>query len=301
MKRLLLFFLLSAACRRHQSPPPSPSASRADVAARTDPKCTAIAPFYWEIGDVSGKRESGSVGAEYDANSKMTIASASKWIFGAYVVERAKGDLAAVDTNAMTMRSGYVGNNLCVVRSNVKRCFEADKNDVRDDAQVGRFHYAGAHFQKYAVDLGLGALDESGLAAEMKAKLGAELPIEYATPLLAGGAETTPTGYALFLRKILAGKLAIHDALGKNATCTLPGTCPTALSSPAPEAWQYSYGHWVEIDGTFSSPGLFGFYPWIDAKKSTYGIVARKSRADKAYWASVECGRAIRNAYLSAP
>ena len=28
-------------------------------------------------------------------------------------------------------------------------------------------------------------------------------------------------------------------------------------------------------DGAFSSPGLFGFYPWIDAGKTYYGVLAR--------------------------
>jgi hypothetical protein len=73
-----------------------------------------------------------------------------------------------------------------------------------------------------------------------------------------------------------------------------------------PEAWQYSYGHWVETDGSFSSPGLYGFYPWIDASKTRYGLIARKASdhlvgpaADTSYWHSVECGRAVRKAFVA--
>src|SRR5262249_48883407 len=75
------------------------------------------------------------------------------------------------------------------------------------------------------------------------------------------------------------------------------------------EKWHDSIAHWVEEDGTFSSPGADGFYPWIDASKTYYGILARfdpstqSSGEDSgpAYYASVRCGRAIRNAWLNPP
>jgi len=76
-----------------------------------------------------------------------------------------------------------------------------------------------------------------------------------------------------------------------------------ALFAPIPpsESWHYSVAHWVEDDpkvgdGAFSSPGAFGFYPWIDASKSYYGVVARA--APNGAWASVQCGRLIRKAWL---
>jgi hypothetical protein len=87
--------------------------------------------------------------------------------------------------------------------------------------------------------------------------------------------------------------------------CTVSGDgCKATFSPAAPHAWRYSYAHWVEDDaaagddGSFSSPGLFGFYPWIDRTKAHYGIVARKSDAAKAYLQSVECGRLIRRAFF---
>jgi hypothetical protein len=80
--------------------------------------------------------------------------------------------------------------------------------------------------------------------------------------------------------------------------------------SPSPLAWHYSYGHWVEDepgtgDGAFSSPGKFGFYPWIDASKTYYGIVAREDLTPGGtiqtapYYQSALCGRAIRKALLT--
>ena len=75
------------------------------------------------------------------------------------------------------------------------------------------------------------------------------------------------------------------------------------LATPIPlnETWHYSLGHWVEDDpavgdGAFSSAGAFGFYPWVDAGRQFYGVLAR-SAADGGQ-PSMECGRLIRRAWL---
>lgn len=94
---------------------------------------------------------------------------------------------------------------------------------------------------------------------------------------------------------------------------TNPQTCPReAVKTPIPEteSWHYSLGHWVEDDpqvgdGSFNSPGAFGFYPWVSADKRFYGMVAREQRhgvmsgdpGDKPAVASVSCGREIRAAW----
>jgi CubicO group peptidase (beta-lactamase class C family) len=184
------------------------------------------------------------------------------------------------------------------------------------------FDYNGGHFQWYAATatdadppgLGLGSLDVTGLAGEIKNLLGQELNITYSSPVLAGGVRLRPVDYAQFLQKILSGGLAIKNHLGEDPVCTLPGICPTAIYSPAdPSNWHYSWGHWVEDDstigddGAFSSPGAFGFYPWIDSSKKYYGILARKVGTGEesqgvvvpAYTASVMCGRLIRAAFLT--
>ena len=76
------------------------------------------------------------------------------------------------------------------------------------------------------------------------------------------------------------------------------------MYSPFPEQNHYSVGHWVEDDpvhgdGAFSSPGAFGFYPWISANRVAYGIVAREAHVSKAGSDSVVCGRAIRKAWTT--
>jgi hypothetical protein len=55
------------------------------------------------------------------------------------------------------------------------------------------------------------------------------------------------------------------------------------------QAWRYGYGLWTECHqpkwdqncaGIYSSPGLYGFYPWIDRKNNYYGIVGTYNPTD---------------------
>jgi CubicO group peptidase (beta-lactamase class C family) len=158
--------------------------------------------------------------------------------------------------------------------------------------------------QKHASLSGLGAMDNAALAAELRAQLGADIALGYTQPQLAGGVFTTPAAYAVFLRKLLNRQLHMAGLLGSNPVCTNPLTCSAAVYTPIPmtESWHYALGHWVEDDpqvgdGAFSSPGAFGFYPWVDASKTYYGVVARQVL--NGYLASANCGRLVRKAWLT--
>ena len=304
------------------TPTTSQRTQAATQTAQSNPDCTSITPFYWEIGDPSGPLASASLGSSPPAaDTQMKIASASKWFFGAYVLELRNGQPTAADIAALTMRSGYenLSYDSCIKLTasaqqseTVDQCFQqahllGGANSDFTAADVGRFYYNGAHFQKYAdIDLGLGADTNATLAAALSAKIGTDVPIAYDSPQLAAGLTDSAAGYALFLRKILSGGLKMHDALGTNAVCTNPATCATAVYTPIPgtESWHYSLAHWVEDDpkvgdGAFSSPGAFGFYPWIDAAKTTYGVLARYSVGGNAATESVLCGRDIRKAWMT--
>ncbi|MDP3501673.1 MAG: hypothetical protein Q8S33_15150 [Myxococcales bacterium] len=280
-------------------------AAAARQTALSNPLCTAIEPFYWEIGDADGGLVSGARGTMFGADTEVPIASASKWVFGAYVVERLKADLTQLDVNALTMRAGYSSFTSCAGTTTVATCHLSGMNGVLTPANVGRFDYGGGHFQKYGVDLGIGAMTNAMLETEFQRVLGAELTLGFNSPQLAGGMNGTAAGYARLLRKILSGSLEIKAHLGENAACTLRGpSCPTALGSPGGEAMHYSYGHWVEDapgvgDEAFSSAGAFGFYPWIDATKTLYGVVSRREISGGAGMDSLECGRQLRKAFVT--
>ena len=231
------------------------------------------------------------------------------------------GQLSDSDISQLTMRSGYTNLQFdrCVLRSplaahpeTVNSCFHAlhlvgGSNSDFKAKQVGRFFFNGGHFQRLAAsDSRLGELSGSELTNVIGAQLGTGVAFSYDTPQLDAGIRTTPASYAWFLRKILANQLLMHDALGSNAACTNPYRCQAALNTPIPqtEAWHYSLGHWVEDDprvgdGAFSDPGLLGFYPWIDARRTYYGLVARAVRTPSAHVGSMQCGRLIRKAWLT--
>ena len=193
----------------------------------TNALCTAIPSFYWEIGDASGPLLSGSVGTGFGATTKMNIASASKMVFGAYVIERFKADLTKMDPSLMRMLGGYTGfvYDTCLGSTTVSACEGAAKNATVTPADVGVFYYSGGDFQSYAAGaLGLGGDTNAQLATDIKSLVGTELAFTYTSPQLAGGINTSASDYAAFLRKVLAGNLALHDHLGESPVCTLPGT-----------------------------------------------------------------------------
>ncbi|MEE3623312.1 hypothetical protein UCD39_04835 [Nitrospirillum sp. BR 11752] len=276
------------------------------AAANGDAACRGIGDFYWEIGDGTGALASGSRGTRYSANKPLQVASASKLIFAAYVVERVDGRLTPAQLDALEMRSGYDNFNplACFGARTVAACLDRRDNGLVNADHQGRFSYNGGHDQHLAATLGLGDLDRYGLAAEMRRVLGPELALDYAAPRVGGGLKASPSAYAAFLRKVVAGRLRIRDLLGSHPVCTGGPNCPAVQAPELPQPWHYSLNHWVEDgpggDGAFSSPGMMGFYPWISADRRTYGLVAREVVAPRAYLASMACGRALRRAWSSA-
>lgn len=298
----------------------------ATATASSNTACTSITPFYWEIGNAGGQLASGTAGASPPASTTvMLIASASKWIFSTYVVEKQNGMLSASDIKYLNFESGYTNFSSCSTTSTVSSCLsEAGTNGSGTNGDyvsgtVDQFYYNGGHMQKLADSIGLSADNNAALATDIETILGANVTLAYIQPQLAGGIYTTPADYAQFLRNMLDGQYShMLSLLGSNAVCTHTNSsdCPTALYSPvnesAPgltsndvtdEAWHYSLGHWVEDDpavgdGAFSSAGAFGFYPWIDKTKTYYGILARFDAVHaSAGVASALCGRLIRKAW----
>jgi hypothetical protein len=297
------------------TPAPAPTEAQRTLAANGTAQsrnnaCHTVQPFYWEIGNATGRQASASVNVadpaspRYDAGTVIPIASASKWMFSAYVLERRNGAPTAQDTQFLTLRSGYTAFGNCQPTQTIDSCLASGSNGTQVPAHVDRFFYSGGHMQKHASELGLGAMNNGGLATEMRRLLGTDIQLSYFEPQLAFGVVSSADDYARFLRKLMRGDLRLGPLLGTQAVCTDPATCAQALSTPVPaaEKWQYGWGHWVESDpvvgdGSFSSMGAFGFYPWIDANRQTYGIISRWSVQSGATDASVNCGRLIRKAW----
>lgn len=269
------------------------------------PACQGLGDYYWEIGDANGRLLHGQRGFSVRPEKEMHLASASKWVFGAYVAQRSNGRPGQSEIAALEMLSGYDGLRpfLCAGTETGRACFNRFRNDSYNPDHVGKFSYNGGHDQKLLIDLGLGDMDSTHLTSDLQATLGGDVDIHYGSPEPAGGMLATPSAYTRFLRKIMRGDLAISGLLGAYPVCTLPGTCADAVQSPSPYAWHYSLNHWVEDDaqgdGAFSSAGAFGFYPWISADKAYYGVFARQSYLPGAGVRSAECGILLRKAFIN--
>jgi hypothetical protein len=298
------------------------AAQAAHAAASTDPACTSprMGDFYWEIGDATRMLAGGSQGSgSVDASSTFPIASASKLVFGAYVLQK-KG-IAAVRSDAslhdgLRFVSGHTDfrQMRCFGQRTVGACYSAGfQGDARPNpATIGYFYYQGGHDQKLAaVDMGLADMDAAKLMRELRGTLHLDESFTMATRalLLAGGMRANADAYARFLRSVMRRELVIGSHLGEDAVCAQPSVCPAeAESSPIQglsEPWSYSYNHWVESQqgqgsvDAYSSAGAFGFYPWISGDGKFYGVLSRHDRRHaRAGVDSVMCGRAIRKAWL---
>jgi hypothetical protein len=322
--------VITALAGSNSGPPTANSVAAATATAVDNALCTLIAPFYWEIGNASGALASASVGTPAVlASSRVSIASASKWIYGTYVVQKRGGvaNLTSQDINFLHFTSGYTNMgsdtssatctppasgadsiNYCLTLTSATG---APFNGI-DQSTVGVFDYDSGHEENHAGQFQpeINALDKADLGPAIVAGLGLPNSVNllYTQPLLAGGIFASANDYTPVLQGILSGQLLMHDALGTSPVCAWSvGTGCDAASSPViTEKWHYSIAHWVEDDpsqnndGAFSSPGAFGFYPWIEAQKNYYGVISREVATGSGIQngvASAQCGALIRHAW----
>jgi hypothetical protein len=210
-------------------------------------------------------------------------------------------------------------------------------NGTQTAGDVGHFYYNSGHLEVFEAGadpavsgvINGGNDDDSALAQALTSALAAHnvtVNLSFVAPVMAGGIETTAADYAEFLKGLIrtSDPLLMSNFLRPTtqdpyAVCTNPSdsTCvdangqPLARYSPVPStiSWHYSITHWIEDDpatgdGSYSSPGKFGFYPWIDASKTYYGILARYDNSatlvpqNAPYYQSAICGANIRKAFM---
>ena len=310
----------------------------AEAAAAAAP-CKGLS-LYWEIGDAGGRLGSGDgTGAKVDPSKVGYIASAGKWLYGAYVIEKRGGTLLPEDIKPLNFTSGYSNLQSCragAAGDTVGSC-GVKENNAYDPDTVNKFFYDSGHMEFHGATVAAMGISDLKTASYVKqgdpdqafealgTVIGRTLGLprlDYDSVVLAGGAKLDTQSYIGFLRRILKGELGMRNYLDADQVCAsdnnefyLPRStdkpCPqtnpgVALESPPDvppdyEQWRYAAGHWIENDGTYSSGGAFGFYPWINRDKTLYGVVARYGFPNMtAYKASFQCGRAIRNAWVNA-
>jgi len=118
-------------------------------------------------------------------------------------------------------------------------------------------------------------------------------------PWLAGGMDSSVKDYNVFLYSLYSRLLLSNQSFTSMITDHTVNV--TTIYSPAEETaneeWHYGLGCWLEcpqtnwssppcgvyngnssnISYTISSPGAFGFYPWINLDANYYGIVGTSS------------------------
>lgn len=282
---------------------PDPSSSCGTIAQNADnPPIHNNVGFYWEIGDengiikdsASGLTAAGSVtptgGVQYTRSSNLSIASASKWIYGAYVLETKATPSAGsytIDSSYVPFlhfTSGYENMNDdtcdgigvtvqdCLTAANNLNIAGAPDNGSQTVGDSGKFYYNSGHLEVFegggdssiAGVMNGANLASGDLANKVQSALAAHnvnMNISYFSPSPAGGIYTTPGDYAAFLKGLIRSNdplIMRHFLKPTNqdtyAVCTQPvfNSCPTAVFAPLPPtvAWHYSITHWIEDDPT---------------------------------------------------
>lgn len=239
--------------------PTASSVNAATLTAQDNPLCIAIQPFYWEIGNQDTALVSASEGVDSNnqqviSTTNFSIASASKWVYGTYVVQL-RGSAAGLTSNDipfLNFTSGYTNmgsddrSSQCPSTNSpdtVNVCLaETNSNDGlpyshQFSGTTGHFDYDSGHLENHAsIYGGLGDVRDVNLGTTVAGELGSSITLQYTEPLMAGGIYTDASNYASILRGILSGTLHMRDALGTNAVCTHPSSSCNAVYSPIPEA-----------------------------------------------------------------
>nr|WP_253899535.1 hypothetical protein [Corallococcus carmarthensis] len=276
--------------------------------------CKPLGNFYWEIGDGAGRIYGLSRGSGVSATTVMPIASASKWLYvGAYVQSKGYANLTPDEKKRLNFTSGYIEENttLCgAAGTTVSACYGTSFKDVTyRPLQNGRFFYNGGHMQKLALD-DIGARKGTGLVSVMdwlNPLLGTTFPESDSDVAVAGGFSGSAVQYRVFLMKLLNNQVALASKLTVDSVPAWPGGPNVAYTpwSAAGEAY-YGLGHWIEgepVNGTWtvtghSSAGAFGFYPWVNAARTRYMVLARSRQlGEEEGEKSRACAQTVRKAY----
>ncbi|PTL77181.1 hypothetical protein [Vitiosangium sp. GDMCC 1.1324] len=283
--------------------------------ANTSPDCTSLGDFYWEIGSGTAKLFGFSRGSTVSETTVLPLASASKWLYAsAYVQSKGYVNLGAAEKKQLNFTSGYLESTDDVtcgdVGTTVSECYGSDyKNVSYHSGEDGNFFYDGGHMQKLATD-DMGWRSGTGVASVvswLNGQLGTSLPESSGAVAVAGGFRGSAAHYRVFLQKLLTNQYAMSVRLTADAVPAYPGG-PGVSNTPwvSGQAY-YGLGHWLERELVsdvwrmtgHSSPGLFGFYPWVDAGKSQYMLLARARLIGPEHEGeqSRVCAHKIRKAY----
>ena len=201
--------------------------------------------------------------------------------------------------------SGITGGDPCIASRSetLATCARAILNLPLIADPGAEFHYGGASMQVAGriAEIAGGAPFTTLFRKRIAEPLGLSrtlyLPLESpANPLLGGGMASSAPEYARFLQMVLAGGVyegkqvlpaalideMLSDQTGGARIVSSPFVGdPRAGSSPGPT--RYGIGTWREVNDSVtgrsmvaSSPGAFGFVPWIDRERGLGGVLTMR-------------------------
>jgi CubicO group peptidase (beta-lactamase class C family) len=283
--------------------------------ANSAPACTSLGDFYWEVGTGTAKLFGFSRGSTVTAATELPLASASKWLYAsAYVQSKGYANLTAAEKKRLNFTSGFLerGDIACGdVGTTVSECYGPAYKDVGYRIlQDGNFFYDGGHMQKLALE-DIGSRQGTGLLSVvdwLNNQLGTSLPENANAVAVAGGFRGSAADYRVFLQKLLTNQYGMSFRLTADTVPAYaggPGVSYTPWSG-GQQAY-YGLGHWVEresVGGVWqvtghSSPGAFGFYPWVDAGKEQYMLLARARNTSGEGELSRVCAHKLHKAYTT--
>lgn len=112
-----------------------------------------------------------------------------------------------------------------------------------------------------------------------------------ANPWAAAGGESTANDYSVIMRALFTGTLItdLNTFFAPRTLTAIKGEVPAAVLANNGSQWEYAQGSWVECefgtgganyatqcatDKINSSPGAWGFTPWIDRKNGYWAVIA---------------------------
>ena len=112
MHRLALTAVALVPLLAHAEPTPLQRATAARLTAEKSAACVAAQPFYWELGNATQPLAGGKAGDNApDRGTEMAIASASKWLYGAFVATRESRGWVAPKPGAVSVDPTGAGDS----------------------------------------------------------------------------------------------------------------------------------------------------------------------------------------------
>lgn len=270
------------------------------------------------VGNASGEQFRFEKG-NFSASTAYPVASASKWLTSATILQLTEQGLLALDDRPQDYLSfwtddsadprsrvtldqllsftagfhrppgqpGCIGDETIALRDCVEQLYDAGI-----DAEPGTTYYYGPTHMQVAAAMAEVATGQSWsevVRLTLVDLLGLSAATTFAggNPRASGSATSSAVDYAEFLRAQLAG-----DFLGASLDTLIAERLSgvTIVSRPSTVEdnnvdWYYGLGLWRECDQPvwdasceslrrISSPGAFGWYPWIDLDEGYYAVLA---------------------------